>query len=480
MTEEPEEKKDDAEAKLPAAEAAEEAPVGEEAKIEGLECEVSDAGPCKVEAKVRIPKEALTKELTKTFDELTPNAVVPGFRRGHAPRRLVERHFQSTVLDDVKRLLVVRSWDQVKTENELHPIGEPDLSDDNIKYDEEKGVSYALTVEVAPRFDIKDYKGLELTRPSTKMDDEEVSRTLENLRRRNAILEPVENDATMQDDVPVVDFDIKVDDQVVQSVSEQEISLGPDNWLRGLDPELWKDLLGRKPGESVAKSVLLPKTYQKEEYRGKEARVMVTIKDIKRPRLPELNDDFARDMLYENLAELEKEVRQRLGASKEREAKQELSRQVKDKLLDMVSFELPEEMLKRTTEGAINRQRLSLAYRGVARDEIEKAARQIAEGTQQMTERDMRVYFILQQIADKEDVSVGESELERRIQLLAQLEGQRPARFRESLRHEGRLELLRSEMRDEKTIELLISQAKIKDQESVPPGKAKETGRSGK
>lgn len=474
MTEE-----DEKSTETPETEASAETATAEEeaAKIEGLETEVNETGPCKVEAKVRVPQEAIQAEIDKTIDELTPNATIPGFRKGHAPRKLVERHYQSTVFEDVKRQMIGRSWEQLKGEHELRPMGEPDLSDENIEYDEEKGLSYSLALEVAPRFDITDYKGLKLTQPDTAVDEKDVDTALDNLRRRNAVLEPVEKGQTKEDDVPVVDCDIRVDGEVIQSVSDQEITLGVDNWLRGLDEELWKDLLGKKAGESAVKTVTLPQTYQKEPFRGSQAEVTVTIKDIKRPRLPELNDDFAKGLLYENLEELRKDVRQRLETSREREARTQLAGQVEEKLLKMVDFEVPEDLLKQMTERSLNRQRMDLAYRGVPRDEIEKADEQMTVGVQAKSERDMRIYFILQQIADKEGITVNDSELERRVQLLAQLQGAKPAAFRENLKREGRLELLRSEICDERTMELLISEADIKGgkEKKVSPKKAKKS-----
>ncbi|HUV38431.1 MAG TPA: hypothetical protein VMY39_02405, partial [Planctomycetota bacterium] len=181
----------------------------------------------------------------------------------------------------------------------------------------------------------------------------------------------------------------------------------------------------------------------------------------KRPRLPEINDDFAKDMLYESLEALKTDVRERLAASKEQEARRALSQQAEEKLLAMVTFELPEGLKTRMTERTINRQRMDLAYRGVPRDEIEQAADQISQGAADRTERDMRMYFVLQQIAEDEDITVSESEIERRIQLLAQLRGLRPGKLRDDLRREGRLEILRSEIRDEKVIDFLIDHAKV-------------------
>ena len=120
-------------------------------------------------------------------------------------------------------------------------------------------------------------------------------------------------------------------------------------------------------------------------------------------------------------------------------------------------------VLKRMTDRTVNRQRLNLAYQGVSRDEIEKAAQPLVEGAQQKTERDMHIYVILQQIAEKENITVSDSEFERRIQMMAQLQSVRTARFREDLRREGRLELLRSEIQDEKTMAFLIAEAKVKE-----------------
>ena len=445
-------------------------------KIEGLVADVKQVGPCKVEVKVTVPAAAIKGEMEKAFTELASNAVIPGFRKGHAPRKLVERHFEDAVIEDTKRMMTARAWEQTVKDNDLRPIGEPDLPEEKVAYDAEKGLSFDLSLEVMPKFDADKYKGLELTKPAAGVGDEDVERALEGLRKRNAVLEPVEGGKTQQDDSPVVDVDIKVGDEVVQSVSDQEISLGPDNWLRGLDAELWKDLLGKTPGESASKTVTLPDAYQKEQYRGKEAVVSVTIKDIKRPKLPVLSDEFAKDMLYESLEDLKKDIRERISQGREREVHNALAAQVEEKLLEMAQFALPEELLKSMTENAINRQRMNLAYRGASRDDIEKAAPQIAEGAARQTERDVKLFFILQQIAEKEKIDVTESEVERRIQVLARVENQKPARYREELRKQGRLGLIRSEIRDEKTVSRLIELASVKDAPPPPQGEGEAPG----
>ena len=430
-------------------------------KVEGLDATVNTVGPCKVEVSVKVPPEAIQTELDKSFDELTPNVIIPGFRKGHAPRKLVVRHYHDTVLDDVKSQLIVRSWEQTKKENELRPIGDPDLDDEKIEFSEEDGLSYDLTLEVSPDFEIEDYKGIELTKPSTVVDDDEAAEALENLRKRNAVHEPVEDGVTQKGDVPVVDWDIKVDGEVIHSVSDQGFSLDEENWMRPLDKDLWKELLKKKAGDSAKKTVTLPKTFPQEEYREKEAEVTVTIKDVKRPKLPELNDDFAKDMLYESLDGLKKEITERMQSGKEREARTALAKQMEDALLKKVDFELPEGIIKGMTERAVQRQHSRLTSQGASELEAEEAIGKASGDIEDGTRRDMRLYFILQRIAEKEDILVGDLEFEQRIQLFARVEGIKPALCREELRKAGRLEFLRSEMRDEKVVDFLISEGKV-------------------
>ena len=455
----------------------------ESAKIEGLVIDMNEVGPCKVELKVNIPKDAVDAEMSETFDKLAPKAVVHGFRPGHAPRKLVERHYHDAAFGDVKMLLVARSWEQVMKEKDIRPLGDPDIKEDDIAYDEEKGFSYEVSIEIAPKFDLRDYVGLELEKPSMEVSDEELDAALDNIRRRNAVLEPVEDGRTKEDDVPIVDVDIKVDDEVVHSVSDQELGLSKDNWLRGIDDEFWKDLLGKKTGETASKTVILPDTYQKEEYRGKEGELSATIKDIKRPKLPELNDDFAKDMLFESLDELKDEMRKRLAGSKVQEAQAALTRQVEEKLLEMADFEVPADVLKSMADRDLARRQIELAYQGVPRDEIEKVADDMVEGSQQKAERDIRTYFIYQQIAEKEDITVSDAEFERRIALIGRSRGMTAARMREDLRKRNMLEDVRLEIRDGKTIDFLIDNANIQSadgetvagSESEPSKKTKAT-----
>ena len=427
-----------------------------------MQVNIENIGPCKKKVTIEVPSERIQEKMEESYKELETSAQVPGFRVGHAPRKLIENRFHKAVTEDVKNSLIGASYDEALKEHKIRPLGPPDIDEESIKFDVATGLTYTVTCEVVPEFELPQYKELELEKPSTEVSEEELTKAIDNLRRRNAVIEPTQ-DAACEGDVPVVDCVIMCAGQEIQRVEDQQLSMSEDNWLGGLDRELWKKLVGKKAGESVSVEVTLPKSYQKEEFREKTATVTVTLKDVKRPRLPELSDEFAKDLLFESLADLKKEVKERLVGVKEQQAHSELGRQVTEKLLTSVKFDLPEDILKRQSERLALRQKMNLAYRGVPMDEIEKVAEEITKSSAEQSERDMRVSFVLGRIADEEKIEVTDNEVEAHIAELARMRGQRPAQLHEALAREDQMDTLRSQMTDDKVIDLLIREAKVKE-----------------
>lgn len=425
-----------------------------------MQVNIEDVGPCKKKLNFEVPGESVRQELDKSYQELLGTAQVPGFRQGHAPRKLIENRFGKTVKEEVKNRLIGTSYDEAIKEHKLRPLGDPDIIEASIEFDPEKGLRFSVECEVVPAFALPEYKGLELTRPATDVPEEELKLALDNLRRSNAIIEPVEG-AAQAGDVPVVDCVIRCEGEEIQRVEDRQFSLSDDNWLGGLDRSFWRQLEGKGAGETVTAEVTLPQGYAKEAYRGKTATISVTIKDVKRPKLPELDEEFAKDLLFESLEDLKKEVGERLKAAKDRRARQELADQVTEKLVSSVSFDLPAELLKRQAERLALRQKLDLTYRGVPADEVEKVAEKLIESSAKQSERDLRVFFVLRQIAEQEKLEVSDVDLEARVAELARMRGERPAQLHERLQQEGELEALRGELLDEKAIGFLIDNAKV-------------------
>jgi trigger factor len=435
-----------------------------------MQVNIEEIGPCKKKLTVEVPSERVQEKLEESYRELDKTAQVPGFRAGHAPRKLIENRFGKAVTEDVKNSLIGATYDEAIKEHKIRPLGPPEIDEDAIEFDVTKGLKYTFTQEVAPEFALPTYKGVELDKPSTEVTEEELTRAIDNLRKRNAVIEPTTEPAA-EGDAPVVDCVITCEGEEIQRVEDQQFSMSEDNWLGGLDREFWKKLVGKKAGEAASGEVTLPKSYQKEAYREKPATITITIKDVKRPRLPELDEEFAKDMLFESLEDLKKEVKERLAAAKEQQAHAELARQATEKLVGAVQFELPEEILKRQTERLALRQKMNLAYRGVPMDEIEKVAEDIAKHSAEQSERDLRASFVLGRIADEEKIEVTDNELEAHVAELARARGQRAAQMHETLSKEGQLETLRAQMVDDKVIDMVIREAKITETVEKPQEK---------
>ena len=444
-----------------------------------MQVNIEDVGPCKKKLIFDVPTESIREKLEESYAKLQSSAQVPGFRVGHAPRKLIENRFGKDVTEEVKHSLIGSSYEEALKEHKIKPLGEPDIDEDSIEFDVESGLKFTVICEVTPEFDLPEYKGLELEKLSTEVSEEELNEAIHNLRRRNAVIEPTE-EAVAEDDLPVVDCIITCEGNEIHRVEDRQFSMSEDNWLGGLDRDFWKKLVGKKAGESANGEVTLPDTYQKEEYRGKSATVTVTIKDVKRPRLPELDDEFAKDLLFESLDDLNREVTERLQADKEQQARLDLTRQVNEKLLAAVDFELPEDILKRQAERLAARQKMDLMYRGMPADEVEKVAEELTHSSAEQSERDMRIFFVLRKIADLENTEVTDNELEARIAELAHARGQHPAALHETLTREGQLELLRSEMVEDAVVKMLIEQAKVTDLPAGQAGLPQEAGKTSK
>lgn len=440
--------------------------------------EVEELGPCKRKITVRVPKETIQAEVQQTFDDLAANAVVPGFRRGRAPRRLLEARFGQVVREQVEERLIARSYQEALQEHNLEPVGSPDVS--NIEFDPEKELRYEVLLEIKPIFEVEGYEGLQLERPPTEPTDEEVAEALERLRQREARYETVEGAVFGDDRLAVVDCVVTIDGKPYLNRQQTELLAGQDNWLRFFSDDVEGPLLGKTSGDEVTFSTVVRPDFPEEAHRGKVAEITVKFYEIKERRVPEADDEFAKSLGTEGLEDLKGRIRAELARQKEAEAEASLRRQIRDRLLERFDFELPEELLREHAEDILQRQRLELQYRGVPLEELDKHADELVKASQQQAERDFKLEFILEKIADKEGIYATEHDVENEIARLAANYRVRPVRMRAELQRRGILGGLRSAVRERKTIDWLLSRAQIKEaatesKAEEPPGEPEES-----
>ena len=425
------------------------------------EVKVEEIGPCKKRLKIQVPKEDLQKKLEENFSKLIEEVALPGFRKGHVPRKLVEKRFGDDVKEDVKQKTMSESVQEALEKNELKPIGE--AAYENVEFDVEKALSFDVTFEVMPTFELPDYKGLKLNRKSAEPTEEDVYNTIQDMRRRAAILTTLENTTAEKGDIAICDYEVRVNDQVVASATNAEIAADGMNVV-GISPEpVAKLLIGCKASEKRSARMKLTQEFAREDLRGKEADVQFTVKEVKRAIMPEVNEDFAKKHQFDSLKEMNDYVRERVQARKEQWVKLDLENQACEGLLAAVNFELPLDLVKNETERNLARRRIRLMLRGISHEQIEREKDKLQAASEEEAVRNFRTYLILDKIAEKEKVFATEDDVEERIRAMAIQRGATPAQMKSRIESENGMSSLRSEIRHQKALDFLVSQAQIVD-----------------
>lgn len=425
---------------------------------------VEDVGPCKKQLKIIIPVAEIQAKMEETYSRLQSNAVVDGFRKGHVPRKLLERRFGEDVIEEVKQVLLAESSEEALEDNGLKPLGRPSF--DNVEFTADKDCVYEVTLEVEPEFKLAEYKGLKLKKKAAKVTDEEIEQGIERLRRQRARLELMPQDATVaRNDGIICDWELACGEEMVASEKDDEFFV---SGKRFGDVELSKDLAevleGAKFGDVRQVEVTVLETYPVEKWRNKQGMLTLTPKEVRRPVLPELNEAFAREMDFESLDDMRDFVNRSILQSNERDAAMALEQQVFDLLLEQCPFVLPEGVLKTQARNIMVRQQFRLRQRGVPEEEVEKHLEDLRNASEEAAERNLKIFFILARIADKEKIFVTENEVQNRIAVLANSYRTSTQRLRAQLEKDGALSELRGGMREDKVIDFLLKNAEIEEE----------------
>jgi len=424
---------------------------------------VEEVGPCKKRLKVEVPRENVEEELKKRLEELKGSLALPGFRKGKAPKGLIERQFSKQVQEDVRNSLLSNFYQQAIEQNKLEPIGEPEFAD--IDFDPSKPLNFQVTFEVKPHFELEGYKGLQLKRKSGEVTPEELQSALNRVGLSRMQLVSVEGGEALAQDQVLCDYRVEVEGKTVSH--EEEVAL----WVSGQRvgafpvPDLTKLLVGAKAGETKEVKVNLGSKFQVAEYRNKEGTLRLSIKEIKRPTVPELNDALAKQMNFPDLEKLKEAVGRQLEVEKKRWVEQDLQNQVFAKLLEMAKFDLPKDWIQRQTVERLYRYQLELLQKGVPLEDIEKEGGKLKDASEGSVISDLKISLLLGYIADKERVYATENDLEIRINEMARSYGTTTAKIRRHLEKQGAPSALRHQIREDKVIKLLLKEANIAGEE---------------
>ena len=426
---------------------------------------VEDLGPCKKKLSIEIAPEEIKEELDKGFSELAGTAAVKGFRKGHAPRWLLEKQFGKELTDDIKDRLKSKNLADALKELGLEPLGEPQF--ENEEFDPEKKYSFDVTIETKPDFEIDNYKNMVLEKMAAEVSEEDVSREMEILKRRAAEYEDASQTPIQVRDIITAFVEIIVDGNPVWKNEEFVFPTGIKQIAGTEVQDLEKLLTGKKVGETISIDAKLGDNFFQEQHRGKDASFKLSIKSVKRPKLPEINDEFAKKIGFDNLKGLQAEIKEQLNKRKKDLAEQDLKNQIKEKLLELAKFELPEDLTQKIAEESARRRKLEMQYYGVAQDVISKEGEKIEDTSRKQAQLDMRLYLILEKIAKKEKIFATETEIQNRIEQIAHSRNTTAGRVRQELENAGMMSDLRAQLREEKVMDLILKSAEVTEKKET-------------
>jgi trigger factor len=433
-----------------------------------VEVKVEDTGVCKKRLTVTIPREDIERRLQDRYTELEKEALVPGFRPGRAPRRLIEKRFHRAVSEEVGLALAADGLKQALEGQKLQVIGEPEFdAEAAAKIPDDGPLSFSVDLEVRPELTLPDYVGIPVAVERPAVTDKGVEEALDALRRRHATPRTLDETATAkEEDILTADLVIRVGEQKV--IDRPDVRLPVDAIaVEGIPLEKFADLAaGAKVGETRSGDMPIGEACERQDLRGKTASVSVTVKEIARLEPPE-DAVLAEQAGYESPEALRDGMRRQLEAEADEQYSRRQEAAVQDWLLNQVPLELPEDLAKRHADRVARRAMANLLYRGMPVDALRQRESEIRNVMGGQAARELKLFFILDAIAEKEKIEATDAEVDARIRLMAAQQGRKEDRLRLEMQERGTLESLEGQIREDKVVRLLLGKAKITEPPSA-------------
>jgi trigger factor len=391
--------------------------------------------------------------------------VVPGFRPGRAPKQLVVKRFKKQVSDQVKSALLTSSLEQIDAEYQLDPITQPQLDLEAIVLPDEGPMQFEMDIEVRPEFDLPNYKGLKVARPVAQIAEKDVdNELLRYLERRGQVVPKLEGTAERGDYLTADLVFVRADGKRLGELKECEFRLLSElRFQNGSIANISDILVGVQPGDSREVKAKLGSAVDDAMLRGATVAVQVHVHDLKRLRLPELNQEFLDSLNLASVDDLRLEVRRNLERRIETEQRQSIRSQIVEVLLRATPFELPSDLVSREEKNTVARLVAQLRQGGKSDKEIDASAAEIRANAHEKTLRTLKELLLLGKIAEAEGISIEDADLSIEIQAIAERTEESVRRVRSRIEKEGGPDALASQILDRKVIDRILETARIED-----------------
>ncbi len=424
-------------------------------KIENIEKSV-------VKLEIEVDGEKFEQGMQKSFLKNAGRFNIPGFRKGKAPRKMVERYYGEQVLyEDAINIICPEAYDEAVEQNSLKPVDRPEI--DIKQIGDGQNFIFTAVVTVKPEVELGEYKGVEVSKIEVNVTDEDVEKELNKTVEKNARLVTIEDREIQIDDTAVIDFEGFIDGVAFEGGKGTNFSLviGSGQFIPGFEDQL----IGAKAGNEVDVNVTFPENYGKEELNGKTALFKVKINEIKVKELPTVDDEFAKDVSeFDTLEEYKSDLKKKLLESAEHRAKHETEEAVIDKAVEAAQVDIPEVMTNKQIEALVRDFDMRLRYQGL---DITKYMgimgmdeNSIKEQFKERAEKDVKVQLVLEKISEVEKIVPSEEDLEAEFKKLAESYRKSEEEFKKLLKEDD-IEYIKRDLTIGKTVDFLVTNAKI-------------------
>ena len=416
---------------------------------------------CKRELELEIPAESVKKAAEKVARDLARVARIPGFRPGKAPVTLIRRRFADDIQGEVVQSLVPEYLEKALDEKKLIPVTRPEV--DKVEFKEGEPLRFRAVFEVLPEFELGDYKNLEVQVDPIEIGDAQVNKALEEMRERAATFVPVEGRAAKDSDyvlmklvgTPVGGGDPVQADNIL-------CHLGAEETLESFT----ENLRGAQPGETKKFQSKYPDDYPDPKLAGKTYDYSVEVQGVKEKKLPELNDEFAKDAAgqtggFTTLAEMRKKILENLEAAKGQRQQAQAREKILELLVKRHDFPVPKALVESQMDTRLERVVRSLAAQGVDPRAVNVDWVSLRRRQHDPAVDDVKAELLLDRIATAENIEAKDEDVEKEIATLAEHSGESTTALRARLTKQGALDRMKSKLRSDKTIEWLYRTARI-------------------
>ncbi|MCL6611964.1 MAG: trigger factor [Peptococcaceae bacterium] len=412
---------------------------------------------------VEVEPEKFSEAINQAYKKIVKNVNIPGFRRGKAPRIILERYVGKRALyDEAVEIIIPDAYLSAVEDTGIEPVTQPEL--ELVQVEEGKPVVFKAKVVVKPEVKLGQYTGLEITDPDREVGEEDIQRELERLRNRHARLVTLEEGAVEKGDLAVIDFEGKIDGQPFEGGkgSDYTLEIGSGSFIPGFEDAI----VGMNIDETRDIDVTFPQDYGREELAGKPAVFTVTVKSIKRKELAPLDDEFAKDVSeFDTLEELRADLANKLKQAAEERAKAQVRREAVAKAVENAEVDIPPEMIDNRVEEMIRNMDHRLSGQGISLQSYltytNSTVESLKERVRPDAEQSVRHSLVLDAIAKAENLTVSEEELTEEINRMGGEMKQDPEIVRKILEGQNQMDLIRESILREKTIEFLVGKASL-------------------